>query len=328
MELARRGSAAMTDSHHGADEVPEEHRDGIELDVPSGSASASGRLRAVAARAARTRDEAARRADELRGRSALVDAALDAAELDRRRAGSLLAGGIAFRLFLWLLPAALFVAAIAALVRPSGGASPDRVARSLGLGASVASTVEQTTRQSDRGATTLLAIGIVLMLYASMSLVRALRVAHVLAWEEPFVRRPGLLRDGAIVSGGIIATIALESTFTYLRRQDWALSLLMIPLSFAIVGAAWLGLSLLLPHGSADWRALLPGAAVIAVGHAFLQVATAYYFAPKLTTAPALYGSLGSAATLLLWLFVIARLVVATAFLNASRWRRTSRRAT
>ena len=129
-------------------------------------------------------------------RSTLVIAALQAGELDRRRAGSLLAGGIAFRVFLWLLPAALFVAALGGLVQPSGDASPERVAQDLGLAASVASTVAEATRQSDRGAVALIAIGITLMLYTSTSLVRALRIAHVLAWEEPFRRRARLLRDG------------------------------------------------------------------------------------------------------------------------------------
>jgi len=47
-----------------------------------------------------------------------------------------------------------------------------------------------------------------------------------------------------------------------------------------------------------------------------------YYFAPKLTRAPTLYGSLGTAATLLAWLFVLSRIVVASAFLNATLWRR------
>lgn len=61
---------------------------------------------------------------------------------------------------------------------------------------------------------------------------------------------------------------------------------------------------------------------IFAVGHAALQIATVYCFAPKLTRAPALYGSLGSAATLLLWLFLISRIIVASAFLNAASWRR------
>jgi uncharacterized BrkB/YihY/UPF0761 family membrane protein len=282
------------------------------------------RLRSASDRALRTRDEAARRVDGLRERSTLVDAALEAGDLDRRRAGSLLAGGIAFRIFLWLLPAALVVAALGGLVRPTGAASPERVAQSLGLAASVASSVEQATRQSDSGAAALLAIGVALMLYTSISLVRALRIAHVLAWEEPFRRRPGLLRDGAIFSGAMLSALALETGITYLRHHHGAVAVLLIPVSLALTGGVWLGLSWLLPHADANWRALLPGAALIAIGHAALEVATVFYFAPKLTRAPALYGSLGSAATLLLWLFLIARLLVAAAFLNATLWRRRS----
>ena len=174
-----------------------------------------------------------------------------------------------------------------------------------------------------RRAAALLAIGIALTLYTSISLVRALRIAHVLAWEEPFRRPARLPRDGAIFSAALVGTIAIETGFTYLRHQDEALSLVLVPLSFAITGGVWLGLSCLLPHADANWRALLPGAALFATGHALLQVATVYYFAPKLSRAPALYGSLGSAATLLLWLYLISRIVVASAFLNAALWRRS-----
>jgi uncharacterized BrkB/YihY/UPF0761 family membrane protein len=312
----------MTDPRERADEAAADADGRIDLGAPAARAPVTGRLRSAGGRALRTRDEAVRRVDELRERSELVDAALQAGDLDRRRAGSLLAGGIAFRVFLWLLPAALFAAAIIGLVRPSGAASPARVAQDLGLAASVASTVEQATRQSDRASVTLVAIGFSLMLYTSMSLVRALRIAHVLAWEEPFRRRSRLLRDGAIFSAALVTALAAETGITYLRHHDAALSLILIPMSFAITGGLWLGLSVLLPHAGATWRALLPGAGLFAIGHAVLQVATVYYFAPKLTRAPALYGSLGSAATLLLWLFVVSRIVVAAAFLNAALWRR------
>jgi uncharacterized BrkB/YihY/UPF0761 family membrane protein len=292
------------------------------IDLGASKPAADG-LRSAGARELKTRDEARRRVEELRKRSALVDAALEAGDLDRRRAGSLLAGGIAFRIFLWLLPAALFAAALVGLLRPTGAASPARVAQSLGLAASVASTVEQATWQSSRGAAALLAIGVALMLYTSMSLVRALRVAHVLAWELPFRRGASLPRDGAIFTAAIAATFAVDTGITYLRHQHVALSLLLVPLSFAITGGAWLGLSMLLPHADAHWRALLPGAALLALGHIVIQVATVYYFAAQLTKAPALYGSLGTAATLLLWLFLIARIIVASAFLNAALWRRS-----
>ncbi len=291
--------------------------DGIDLAPPPG------RLRSASTRAAGMGEAAAKRVAELRTTNALVDTALEAGETDRRRAGSLLAGGIAFRLFLWLLPAALLVSGVAGLVRSSGASDPDRVARQLGLGASVASTVDQATQQSSQGSGALIVIGAALMLYTSMSLVRALRIAHVLAWEEAFRRRPRLLRDGAIISVALLGSVTAASGLSYLRNNHESLLVLLSLVPFVINGAIWLGLSYLLPHGSAGWRALLPGAVLFSVGTALLQIATVFYFVPRLTTAPSLYGPLGTAATLLAWLYVIARITVASAFLNATRWRRS-----
>ncbi len=153
----------------------------IEAATHTGDTGDTGRLGSVSARVLEVRDTAQRRVQELRTRNELVDAALEAGDLDRRRAGSLLAGGIAFRVFLWLLPAALFTAGVTGLFRFSGSAQPDRVARKLGLGASVAAIVRQATKQSHQAPAALLAIGLVLMLYTSMSLIRSLRVAFVLA---------------------------------------------------------------------------------------------------------------------------------------------------
>lgn len=284
-----------------------------------------GRLRSAGARTGQAREQAAQRVDRLRGRHDLVDAAFEAGDLDRRRAGSLLAGGIAFRVFLWLLPACLIVAGIVGFVNPSGSAQPDHVARTLGLGASVAAIVRQATSDAHKGAGLLLALGIVLTLYMSMSLIRALRVAYVLAWEEPFGRRPHLLRDGAILSVALIAALGGEAGIEYLRhRTGVGVSLLLGLVPILLGGGLWVGISLLLPHGQAHWQALVPGAVLFAVGVAVLHLATVFYFAPRLARAPSLYGSLGTAATLLLWLFVISRIVVASAFLNATLWRRNA----
>jgi hypothetical protein len=109
------------------------------------------RLRSANQRAAQTRNQASEQLDRLRAERDLIDTALEAGELDRRRAGSLLAGGIAFRLFLWLLPAAVFAAGVIGLVEPTGSAQPDRVAQTLGLGASVTAIVRQATAESHRG---------------------------------------------------------------------------------------------------------------------------------------------------------------------------------
>ncbi len=315
----------MSDLPPPADEtsqsIAEERSD---VHPPADAAAASGRLGPARARALKTRDEAGRRVNELRTRNELVDAALEAGDLDRRRAGSLLAGGIAFRVFLWLLPAALFAAGVTGLLHFSGTAQPDRVARKLGLGASVAAIVRQATKQSHKAPAALLAIGLVLMLYLAMSLIRALRVAFVLAWEEPFRRRPHLLRDGAILSGALLLALSTQTGIAYLRHQVGPASVLLSLLSIAIAVGLWLGISSMLPHGDANLRALLPGAVLFAIGVGLMHFVTVYYLAPKLAREGSLYGSLGTAAVLLLWLFILSRLAVASAFLNATLWRRAN----
>lgn len=283
----------------------------------------TGRLESARSRAHQTRGEATERITRLRSEHEIVQAAFEAGDLDRRRAGSLLAGGIAFRLFLWLLPAGLLAAGVVGLVRPSGSAQPDHIARTLGLGASVTAIIRQATRQSHNGTAFLLALGIVLTLYMSTSLVRSLRVAFVLAWEEPFGRRPYLLRDGAIMSGALLLMLALETATSYLRHKvGLAESVILSLAPLLLAGGLSMAIALLLPHATAGWRALVPGAAMFAIGIGLLHVATVFYFAPRLSRAPALYGSLGTAATLLAWLYVVARIVVASAFINATLWRR------
>lgn len=101
-------------------------------------------------------------------------------------------------------------------------------------------------------------------------------------------------------------------------------SLLLSLVPVLIGGGVWVGFSLLLPHATADWRALVPGAALFAVGVAVLHFAMVFYFAPSW---PALRRSTAPwvpAATLLVWLFLMSRIVVASAFLSATLWRRSS----
>ena len=119
-------------------------------------------------------------------RSSVLGAALEAMELDRLRAGGLLAGGIAFRAFLWLLPTALLATGVLGLIRDAAHESPDVVARRLGLGGVVGSSVAGAVDQSTRGTALLLASGLVLTVYFGVSLVRALRIACIIAWDLPF----------------------------------------------------------------------------------------------------------------------------------------------
>ena len=64
------------------------------------------------------------------------------------------------------------------------------------------------------------------------------------------------------------------------------------------------------------------GSVLVAVGIVLVHLSVSFYFAPKLGRSSELYGTLGAAMVVLLWLYVAARLVVAGAFLNAALWAR------
>jgi uncharacterized BrkB/YihY/UPF0761 family membrane protein len=88
---------------------------------------------------------------------------------------------------------------------------------------------------------------------------------------------------------------------------------------FAVIG---LGISLALPHRSVSWVHLWPGALAIAIGAQVIHLVSVLYLTKKLDSSSELYGGLGAAATVLLWLYLIGRLLVGASVLNASLWQR------
>jgi uncharacterized BrkB/YihY/UPF0761 family membrane protein len=93
--------------------------------------------------------------------------------------------------------------------------------------------------------------------------------------------------------------------------------LLMLPYA-----GLWLLVSLQLPHRGSDWKALVPGALLCGLGIELLHILTAYVLEPYAVAKEGTYGAMGAAAALLLGLFLLSRLIVAGAVLNATLWGR------
>ncbi len=94
--------------------------------------------------------------------------------------------------------------------------------------------------------------------------------------------------------------------------------LLAFLVSTTIPFAVWLAVTSRLPHGGTHWTDLVPGALLVGIGiQAFQQFAT-WFLAPKLANATQLYGLLGVTATALFWFYILSRLVIGGATLNAS----------
>jgi uncharacterized BrkB/YihY/UPF0761 family membrane protein len=78
-----------------------------------------------------------------------------------------------------------------------------------------------------------------------------------------------------------------------------------------------IGVLLLSPRWPPDWRSAWPGAVLIAIGMEGLHVVAVLYLPGKLARASQLYGALGVAASVLIWLALIARLIVVAQVLDA-----------
>jgi membrane protein len=237
---------------------------------------------------------------------------------DRRRAGALLSGGLAFRFFLWLLPFALVVVSGMGFLADRLDRPIEQLAHDAGLSAAIAGTVEEGVRQSARGGVALFAIGVVLVVWAAGSIVRALGVVSTVAWELPPHAMPGRLAASLWFTVFAAALIALHVVAGPLYAGGLATDLLatlgLIAADMAFVYVIFRRL----PNRVAGWRVFVPGALVFAIGLEIMRLVTAVYFAGKLGRVDDLYGSLGLATVILAWLFLIGRFTVAGLMLSAS----------
>jgi uncharacterized BrkB/YihY/UPF0761 family membrane protein len=88
-------------------------------------------------------------------------------------------------------------------------------------------------------------------------------------------------------------------------------------LLFAVPFAAWLIAARILPNRTTGWLDLVPGATLVAVGLQAMNLFTAYFLGPKLTSATQFYGVFGIVTTILFWFYITGRLIIASATLNA-----------
>jgi uncharacterized BrkB/YihY/UPF0761 family membrane protein len=256
--------------------------------------------------------------------AALVDlvpgapAAVSVYQRDRRTAGSVLAAGLAFRIFLMLLPLSLIGAAALGFATLEGGRSTKEVVRDLGVTGVLVQTIAQNTADARRGRWFLLVVGLILLLYTASAAYRALRLIHQVAWQEGPSKSSSV--TAAVLPLLLITLFVLGPAFSSLQSRFPGTRVVIELIFVTVILGAWLLVTWLLPHGQAPWQALLPGVVAVALGLGVMHAITVLYIPRRLSSSSQLYGSLGAAATLMAWLFFGCRLVVAGAVLNASLW--------
>jgi uncharacterized BrkB/YihY/UPF0761 family membrane protein len=275
----------------------------------------TGRIESVRERAR----EVPIRLNAARSQHSSVDACFELFERDRRLASSVLAGGIAFRLFFWLLPFALVLGGVLGF---SSSGSADEAAQHLGLTGTAANAIAESVQAADKGRWALLLIGGGALLWTSSWSVVALRRVYALIWNVPPPRSANPLKAALAFSGVLILLLAIPTGAARLRDISPGPGLVVVLLAVGAFFGIWLWVSTWLPHGDAPLTALIPGALLAAVGAQFVHLFTVLYIAAKLERASALYGGLGLAATFLFVLYIAGRLVISSAVVNAELWRR------
>jgi uncharacterized BrkB/YihY/UPF0761 family membrane protein len=247
---------------------------------------------------------------------------LMALERETTAGGTLIAGGLAYRLFLWLLPFCLVIASVASFWELEDPEGLESSAEEFGLSASAARSMRQAIEDSSRGRWYFLILGLWFLMWFAIGVVRALRVAHTVAWRSPRQRLRRPVHAGLLFTLFATALIAVSGASQWLREQAGVGGLLVTLLLVAVYAAGALWAMGLLPHGDAPWTALIPGAILVGIGIQALHLFAALYLVPRLGRSSELYGSLGAATVILLWLYIIARLITLSAFLNATLWER------
>jgi uncharacterized BrkB/YihY/UPF0761 family membrane protein len=282
------------------------------------------------ARARHSAEELGQRArqgfERARDQHVSVRLAVEAFEHDRARAGGLLAGGLAYRVFLWQIPLSLFLVSAFGLVTQLAEREPSDLARRVGMTAALAGAIARAVSASDAARWWLLILGAFLMLWAGRGVYRGIRLVSELAWDARD-RPVSSLKASLLVTGFGLMLVALQLFLPKATESLGIPGLLRFVFGLVLASALSLWILWLLPKDGAPWTALVPGAVLIGVGMRALGLAAATYFAYRLDHSGDLYGAIGIAIVMMLYLFVLARVFVAAQFLNATLYRRRQRSA-
>jgi uncharacterized BrkB/YihY/UPF0761 family membrane protein len=257
-----------------------------------------------------------------RQRSAMVDAGFQVQELDTRVGGGILAGALAFRIFLFMVPVVYVIFTVLGSLSRALGHDPAQLAKNAGITGILADTVVKVADQSTWTLATLVLGAVVTMFITASSLLKALYVVHWLIWRIPRVKPTGLPPTLALI-GLALAGSALGVAINDVRSVTGAAgAFLAVLLTTALSFAGWWWVSWKLPHAPVPARALIPGAALMAVGAVVLQLLTTYWIGNLVARKTSTYGAVGIALAVLLWVYVLGRIMVGSAGLNAALYYR------
>jgi uncharacterized BrkB/YihY/UPF0761 family membrane protein len=245
-----------------------------------------------------------------------IQIAKAAYEHDREVGGGLLAGAIAFRLFVWAVALGVFLVGGLGL----RGSEQDGV-DGVGATALVFDTIDDVAESAAHTRWFFLLFGGWLLFSSTRTAVRALWTASNIIWRKPISKPPAI---PSIVAFNLVmvALFAVNGASGAIRDVTPGPGVLirvvaaLVQLGILLLGLGWL------PKAPVPLRNVVPGALLVAVGGQVMNLVATVYLPSRVESASETSGALGLAVVLLAWVYLYARLLVLGSVLNATLWRR------
>jgi membrane protein len=258
-----------------------------------------GRIRAWQSSLRARGERLAERAQSERQLHKSVDATFQMVDRDADLGGGIIAGALAYRLFIWMLPLALVLVGGLGIAADAAEETPEEAADLLGMGGLVSHSIASAATGNGRWYALL--IGIPILVYTTASVLRVLIVSHRLLWTDSRARAQRATPVATLRLLVLLLAFPLAAVLaSAIRGWSPGVGILATALSIVPFAALWLLISSYLPHRDASWQALVPGALLFGVGVEALNVFTAYVLTPWALNKQGTYGALGLAAALLL----------------------------
>lgn len=281
------------------------------------------RLKLEQARALGRIEKTREKLEEKRPNSRVIDTALGAFERDVAAGGGVLAGAVAFRVFLFMIPYVFLLVVIFGLGASAGSEDPSSLARDAGIGGLAAKAFAGIGELSTGQRVLSFFVAGVALLLATRSLLKVLRIVHALVWHTS----PGKPKSATRAAGALVllvtGALAISTLIGLVRDASFLAGLVATVLFIAIPVAAWIFVSWHMPRDpDMPWTALLPGALVFGIGMEVLHLVTVYWIATQVEHKTDTYGAIGFALALLLWAYLLGRLITSAAVVNETLWAR------
>lgn len=269
-------------------------------------------------RAQHAAEDAKTRYERLREEWPPLDYAASVVERYLDSNGSIVAGYLAYRLFLLVLPLMVIVVAVS-------GLSPDttqEASQHLKLGKSIANTIATAGNQAGEGRLALLFTGLLGFVVAAWGLLSALQFASAQAWRIPTRKFPGKARTFMRLTGSVLLLGVVLYVSALIRNAGPVAGLAGSLTAVASATVAYFGLGWILPRRAQEWFWVLPGAAVGGILQTLLQLVVTLYLPEKLAGMSQTYGALGITLTALSYLYLLGLNFMLVSTVNAVIWER------